>query len=323
MFGYEIGGVIVECGEDFIEDFMRKLFMVGLKVMILLLMFCGYCYYCIYYLQIVNKCLMLVYYGCYFGFDKVLYLWGGWVEYVYVDFEMLFGIKIYKLFDDMLLWFGVFLELLIFCICVFNCVICVGGFIWGDMVVIQGLGLIGILAVVVVCEMGVGCVICVGVFEEFWFKFVCEFGVEVMVNIEEIMLLQVCIVWVCEIVGGFGVDFVMDCLGYLIVGFEGIEMLCDGGIYVEMGQFIDVGFIEIFWYCICIKDFNVFGFWGFIGNDLLFGVDMFYCICDKYFWFKMQMIYLFIEEGIVQVVKDVMVMKMVKLIIVFWLELVE
>src|SRR5262249_25354324 len=142
--GHELGGVIVECGPDFIEDFMSKPLQVGSKVMIPPLMPCGRCYYCIHYPEHANKCLTPVYYGRYLGFDKAPHLWGGWAEYVYVDLDMLPGTKIYKLPDDMSLRLGALSEPLTSCIRAFNRATRAGGFSWGDTVVIQGSGPIGI-----------------------------------------------------------------------------------------------------------------------------------------------------------------------------------
>ena len=104
--GHELGGVIVEAGAEFTEDFMGKPLGVGSKVMIPPLMPCGRCYYCVHYPQNANKCLTPVYYGRYLGFDKPPHLWGGWAEYVYVDLDMLPGTKVYKLPDDMPLRLG-------------------------------------------------------------------------------------------------------------------------------------------------------------------------------------------------------------------------
>ncbi|MBV8285598.1 MAG: alcohol dehydrogenase catalytic domain-containing protein, partial [Hyphomicrobiales bacterium] len=87
--GHELGGVIVEKGGEFTEDFMGKTLGVGSKVMIPPLMPCGQCYYCVHYPQQANKCLTPVYYGRYLGFNKPPHLWGGFAEYVYVDLDML------------------------------------------------------------------------------------------------------------------------------------------------------------------------------------------------------------------------------------------
>ena len=47
--GHEVGGVLVETGAEFTEDFMNKPLKVGSKVMIPPLMPCGHCYYCTHY----------------------------------------------------------------------------------------------------------------------------------------------------------------------------------------------------------------------------------------------------------------------------------
>src|SRR3954464_5788526 len=118
--GHEIGGVLVEVGSEFKQDFMSKPLSVGSKVMIPPLMPCGNCYYCIHYLEHANKCLTPVYYGRYLGFDKAPHLWGGWAEYVYVDLDMLPGTKVYKLPDDMSLRLGALPEPLTSCIRAFE-----------------------------------------------------------------------------------------------------------------------------------------------------------------------------------------------------------
>ena len=129
--GHEIGGVLVEVGSEFNEDFMSKPLAVGSKVMIPPLMPCGRCYYCVHYPESANKCLTPVYYGRYLGFDKAPHLWGGWAEYVYVDLDMLPGTKIYKLPDDMSLRLGALSEPLTSCIRAFNRATRAGGFQMG------------------------------------------------------------------------------------------------------------------------------------------------------------------------------------------------
>lgn len=320
--GHEIGGVIVEKGEEFTADFMEKPLQVGSKVMIPPLMPCGHCYYCVHYPEQANKCLTPVYYGRYLGFDKAPHLWGGWAEYVYVDLEMLPGTKVYKLPDDMSLRLGALSEPLTSCIRAFNRATKAGGFKWGDTVVIQGSGPIGILAVAAAQEMGAGRVICVGAPEEPRLALARKFGAEATVDITEVTTPEARIAAVREIVGGFGADLVMDCSGHPSAGPEGIEFLRDGGTYVEMGQFTDAGKIETSWHRICSKDLNVLGSWAFTGNDLPLGVDMLYRAREKYPWLEMQTVYPFTQEGVSQAVKDAMAMKTVKSTIVPFPELV-
>jgi threonine dehydrogenase-like Zn-dependent dehydrogenase len=321
--GHELGGIIVEAGSEFKEDFMSKPLQVGSRVMIPPLMPCGRCYYCIHYPESANKCLTPVYYGRYLGFDKPPHLWGGFAEYVYVDLEALPGTKIYKLPDDMPLRLGALAEPLTSCIRAFNRAVRVGGFKWGDTVVIQGSGPIGILAIAAAQEMGAGRVICVGAPEKPRLELARKFGAEATVDIERYQTADARIARVRELVGGFGADLVMDCSGHPSAGPEGIEFLRDGGTYVEMGQFTDAGAITTSWHRICAKDINVLGSWAFTGNDLPLGVDMLYRGQAKYPWFDMQTLYPFSEEGIGCAVADAIAMKTVKSTIVPFPELID
>ena len=171
--------------------------------------------------------------------------------------------------------------------------------------------------------MGAGRVICVGAPEMPRLKLARRFGAEATVDIDEIRSPEARIKAVREIVGGFGADLVMDCSGHPSAGPEGIEMLRDGGTYVEMGQFTDAGSIATSWHRICTKDLNVLGSWGFTGNDLPLGVDMLSRTRDKYPWLDIQTLYPFTEDGIGRAVADAMAMKTVKSTIVPWPELAE
>jgi Zinc-binding dehydrogenase len=126
-----------------------------------------------------------------------------------------------------------------------------------------------------------------------------------------------------EVVGGFGADLVMDCAGHPSAGPEGIEMLRDGGTFVEMGQFTDAGAVETNWHRICAKDLNVIGSWAFTANDLPLGVDMLYRSRHRRPWLDMQTLYPFSETGVAAAIADAMAMRTVKSTIVPWPELAE
>src|SRR3569832_1213781 len=236
---------------------------------------------------------------------------------------MLPATKIYNLPENIPLRMGALTEPRTSCIRAFNRATRAGGFTWGDTVVIQGSGPIGILAVAAAREMGAGRVICVGAPEEPRLRLARKFGAEAAVDIELVKTPAERISRVRDIVGGFGADLVMDCSGHPSAGPEGIEMLRDGGTYVEMGQFTDAGAIETSWHRICTKDHNDQKTWGFTGNDLPLGVDMLYRTRTKYPWADMQTIYPFSEDGVASAVADAMAMKTVKSTIVPWPELVE
>ena len=314
--GHELVGVVEEIGPELTEDFMSLPLEVGSKVMLPPLMPCGSCYYCVHYPETANKCLTPVYYGRYLGFEKPPHLWGGWAEMVYVDLDELPGTKIYKLPDDMPLALGALSEPLTSCIRALARAQRVGFFRAGDTVVIQGSGPIGVLAVAAAQEMGAGRVIVVGAPENPRLALCRRFGPEATVSLEDHETPEARVEAVRELTEPFGADLVMDCSGHPSAGPEGVEMLRDGGTYVEMGQFTDAGAIETNWHRICTKDVNVLGSWAFTANDIPLGIAMLDRARDRYPWTEMQTRFSFTEEGIAEAIKSALEMRSVKSTIV-------
>ncbi len=314
--GHEVAGIIDEIGPELTHDYMGNRLEVGAKVMIPPLMPCGECDYCRHYPATANKCLTPVYYGRYLGFDKPPHLWGGWAEMEYVDLDMLPGTKIYRLPDDMPLWLGTLAEPLTSCIRAFARAQRIGAFENGATVVIQGSGPIGVLAVIAAQEMGAGRVIVIGAPENPRLEICRRFGAEATVDIEKHRSAEDRVAAVREIVGGFGADLVMDCSGHPTAGPEGIEMLRDGGTYVEMGQFTNAGAIETNWHRICTKDINVLGSWAFTADDIWTGIKMLDRVRDRYPFRDLQMRFPFTETGIMEAVNAAREMRCVKATIV-------
>ncbi len=314
--GHEVAGIIAEKGPALEEDFMGNPLTVGSKVMLPPLMPCGECYYCVHYPKNANKCLNPTYYGRYLSFDKPPHLWGGWSEMEYVDLEMLPATKIYRLPDDMSLMLGSLAEPLTSSLRAFKRAVEVGGFQVGDTVVIQGSGPIGILAIVAAKEMGAGRVVVIGAPEKPRLELCREFGVDATVSIDEFTTPESRVKAVREVVGGFGADVVMDCTGHPSAGPEGMEMLRDGGTYVEMGQFTDAGSIETNWHRICVKDINILGSWAFTGNDIPLGIGMLHRTRDRYPFDKLQTKFSFSKAGITEAIEKAMNMRVVKATIV-------
>lgn len=310
--GHELAGVVRAIGPELDADFTGQALEVGSKVMLPPLMPCGFCDWCVRYPEQANKCLQPVYYGRYLGFDKAPHLWGGWAESVFVDLGELPGTKIYKLPDDMPLRLGALSEPLTSCIRAFNRARKAGGFAWGDTVVIQGSGPIGVLAVAAAKEMGAGRVIVVGAPETPRLALCRRFGAEATVDLDEATTPEARIEAVRAIVGGYGADLVMDCSGHPSAGPEGIEFLRDGGTYVEMGQFTDAGSIMTSWHRICTKDLNVLGSWAFTANDIPLGIKMLDRARDRYPWLEMQTLFAFDEAGVGAAIDAAMTMRAVK-----------
>ena len=314
--GHELAGVIVEKGSDLEEDFMGRALTVGSKVMLPPLMPCGECDYCVHYPTQANRCLNPTYYGRYLPFEKPPHLWGGWAEMVYVDLDMLPATKIYRLPEGISLMLGSLAEPLTCCVRALNRAVSAGGFRVGDTVVVQGSGPIGVLALVAAREMGAGRVVVVGAPEEPRLAVCREFGAEATLSIETHTTPEARIDAVRQFVGGYGADLVLDCSGHPSAGPEGIEMLRDGGTYVEMGQFTDAGAIETNWHRFCVKDINLLGSWAFTANDIPLGIDMLGRTRDRYPWHLMQTRFPFSEAGIMEATQSAMAMRCVKATIV-------
>ena len=314
--GHELAGVIEEKGPGLRSDFMEQPLAVGDKVMLPPLMQCDRCYYCVHYPDHSNKCLNPTYYGRYIPFEKPPHLWGGWAEMVYVDLDMFPATKIYRLPDDMSPLHGSLTEPLACCIRAINRAVAANGFHVGDTVVIQGSGPIGLLALVVAQEMGAGRVVVVGAPEQPRLAVCRAFGAEATVSIDEYPTPQSRIDAVRRIVGGFGADLVVECSGHPSSGPEGIEMLRDGGTYVEMGQFTDAGSIETNWHRICTKDITILGSWAFRANDIPLGIQMIHRAGERYPWHLMQKQFSFTREGVAQAAEEAIAMRCVKATIV-------
>jgi threonine dehydrogenase-like Zn-dependent dehydrogenase len=314
--GHELAGVVVEIGDELTQDYVGLPLEVGSSVMLPPLMPCGRCHYCVHYPENANKCLTPVYYGRYLGFDRPPHLWGGWAEMVYVDLDVLPGTKIYRLPEGMPLRLGTLAEPLTSCLRAFVRAQRIGGFGVGDTVVVQGSGPIGVLAVAAAQEMGAGRVIVIGGAEQPRLALCRAFGAEATVCIDEIPSPEERIAAVRGLVGGFGADVVIDCAGHPSAGPEGIEMLRDGGTYIEMGQFTDAGPVATNWHRICTKDIRIVGSWAFTADDIPKGIAMLQRASDRFPWYEMQTLFPFSEQGLADGIASALEMRSVKSTIV-------
>ncbi len=165
-------------------------------------------------------------------------------------------------------------------------------------------------------EMGAGCVVVVGAPEEPRLAVCRAFGAAATVSIDEHPTPQSRIDAVRAVGGGFGADLVVECSGHPSSGPEGIEMLRDGGAYVEMGQFTDAGSIDTNWHRICTKDITILGSWAFTANDIPLGIQMIHRVGERYPWHLMQTQFSFSQEGVAEAAEAAIAMQCVKATIV-------
>ena len=296
--GHEIAGIITEIGAEFTEDYMGNTLKAGSKVLIPSLMPCGRCAVCTHDPGHANRCMAPIGYGRTLGFDRPPHLWGGFAEMSYVDFDMFSGTRLYKLPDDMPLWLGSLVEPLTVCIRGWKRAQDIGLFAVGDTVVIQGSGPIGMLAIVAAREMGAGRVAVIGTPEEPRLRLCRQFGAEATIDIALHPSPEERIEIVRETVGGTGADVVMDCTGDASAGPEGIEMLRDGGTYIEMGQAADARAIATNWHRFCAKDISILGSWAYGAEDVARSIALLDRVRGRYPFGRMQTRFGLSEQGI-------------------------
>ncbi|HEV8638008.1 MAG TPA: zinc-binding dehydrogenase [Chloroflexota bacterium] len=109
-----------------------------------------------------------------------------------------------------------------------------GGLRFGDAIVLQGAGGLGLNAAAVAKEMGAGPVITIDRLPA-RLEMARRFGADVVVDASELAAPEERIARVKELTGGVGARVVMDLVGSPRVIPEGLEMLRPGGTYVEIG----------------------------------------------------------------------------------------
>jgi L-iditol 2-dehydrogenase len=225
-------------------EFYGKELREGDRVVISPDIICGKCYACRHSSRI-SWCYNLHSYGHKVCTDPPG-LFGGWAEYMYV----LPGSHVYKVPDYVSDENAVMAEpMTVACgldkLKEFSA-LPHEGFGFGDSVVIQGVGPIGIAHLVKARILGAGIIIAIDR-SPFRLEMAKKLGADYIINVNE-SSSEERIKKVKDLTkdrGADGVDVVVECVGYQSVIPEGIEMLRLGGTYLEPGVFMDTGTVEI------------------------------------------------------------------------------
>ena len=115
----------------------------------------------------------------------------------------------------------------------------------GDTVVVQGSGAIGLLTMVCAKMKGAAKLIMVGGPPK-RLELAKKLGADVIIDIGEVKSAEERIELVkSHTPRGEGADVVFECAGFLPATPEGLNFLKYGGVFVEMGHFVDMGSIEL------------------------------------------------------------------------------
>lgn len=259
--GHEIVGKIAKIGGqwDQLTDFYGKPLEVGSRVVLGANLTCGQCYYCrngfdYYY------CANLEDYGNSLSAAKPPHLFGGFAEFVYA----LAGSYLFKVPENLPVEIAVLTELMAVTTGLDKAkqfsAVHTEGFRFGDTVVVQGVGPLGLCHVIKARMLGAGKIVAID-HSAFRLNLALEMGADVALNINETDARQR-IEAVCSLTGGLGADIVAECAGVPEVIPEGLDLLRPGGFYIETGNFSDMGEISIKPHLICSKNLRIIGIGG-------------------------------------------------------------
>ena len=240
VHGHENIGEIVEIDprdSSSIEYHGTKL-KVGDRVTMCPNVICGNCYYC-RHIFAYPFCAKNTTIGLSYPSDRHPYVVGGWAEYMYVPPKA----WVYKVPDDYPTTLGALIELFVVTATLDRAKefsrLEARGFGFGDTVVVQGIGPIGLLHIAKARILGAGDIIAIDS-SQFKLDLASDFGADYVLNMSETTKDER-VARVRELTEGRGADVVVECAGVAEAVPEGLEMMRRGGTYIETGNFVDTG----------------------------------------------------------------------------------
>jgi len=252
ILGHETVGVIERLGEDLETDWTGEPLREGERVTWSAGMLCGHCHHCAVIRQ-PTRCPNRNAYGISFNCDDAPHFSGGYAEYIYLRP----GTAIFKLSDvsdKAVTGAGCALVTAIHGLERMK----IG---WGDSVVIQGSGPVGLAALAVAKSSGASMTIVIGG-PAARLELAQTFGADYTINIEEFADSAARLNQILQLTKGFGADAVIECVGSPSVVPEGFEICRDGGKYLVLGHYGDAGAAPINPHIITRKQLTVYGSWA-------------------------------------------------------------
>jgi threonine dehydrogenase-like Zn-dependent dehydrogenase len=133
--------------------------------------------------------------------------------------------------------------------------------LWNDSVVVQGAGPVAIAAAAVARNAGARRVLLVGG-PSHRLELAKRFGVDMIMDIDEVPQASDRIDAVRSWTGGHGADVVLECVGAPAAVAEGMEMCRDGGKYLVLGHYCDAGPTSLNPHVITRKELEMIGSWS-------------------------------------------------------------
>lgn len=257
--GHENTGIVAEIGDRARKnmEFYGQELKEGDRVTMSPDFVCGNCWYCRNTFG-YPWCENMKAYGNAFSTTMQHSLFGGWAEYMYI----LPHTFVYKVPDDIPPEVSVMAEVFTVSYAVDRAKegysLAHQGFGAADTVVVQGVGPMGMAALIKARILGAGDIIAIDK-SDFRLNMAGEFTADYQLNIDKTSREER-IARVMELTNGRGADLVVECTGSPHAVIEGLEMLRKGGTYIEAGNFVDTGTTEInVNRHLCAKNVRLFG----------------------------------------------------------------
>ncbi len=262
ILGHETVGRLVALGDGLERDWLGRSLRAGDRIGWASSMVCGECYYCRLKRQ-PTRCLNRKAYGISYCADEPPHLRGGYAEAMVLRP----GTAIFRLPEELAT------EALVGAGCALWTVIHGverAGIQWGDVVVVQGSGPVGLAAVAVAREAGAARIIVTGGPPQ-RLERARQFGADVAIDISEPGDRRARVLEATP--GGYGADVVMECVGHPAAVPEGMEYCRDGGKLLVLGQYGDAGTTPLNPHLITRKQLQLYGSWGFEARHVSAAID--------------------------------------------------
>ena len=265
ILGHETAGRIVTLGEGLRNDWRGRPVAVGDRVTWASSVTCGSCYYCRLKNQ-PTRCVARKAYGISYCADEAPHLRGGYAEYILLRA----GTALFRIPDS------VPTESVVGAGCAL--VTAIHGIerasiSWGDTVVIQGTGPVGLAALAIAREAGASKVVAIGG-PKHRLDLALEFGANAVVDMEDAATPAERVRQALTAIGPYGADVVIECVGHPAVVNEGMDLCRDGGKLLVLGQYGDAGTIDFRPHTITRKQLQLIGSWGFEPRHVHAGLNL-------------------------------------------------
>ena len=243
VHGHENSGIVVELGGKGSDiEYSGKDLKVGDRITHCPNVICGRCWYC-RRIHAYPFCSHHQGIGMTYKSDAFPYITGGWGEYLYLPSKA----WIYKVPEDLTVEETALSEIVVVTSLLDMAKrysqVDARGFNFGDTVVIQGLGAVGMTMIAKARLLGAGKIIALDTIKK-KLDLAKDFGADLCIDISS-MTEEELVRYIKDETEGRGADLVVEVAGNAKAIDIGLKMLRRGGTYCETGNFVDTGNVSL------------------------------------------------------------------------------